>query len=114
ANAAELRQHERTQTLHQIGAGIAHQLRNAATGCRIALDLFRRQQGAKADENLSVAARQLELMESYLQRFLILGRTAQRELVPVDLRDVATSALGLVRPLAEHLRVTIDVDLDAQ
>lgn len=114
ANAAELRQHERTQTLHQIGAGIAHQLRNAATGCRIALDLFRRQHAASNDENLLVAARQLELMESYLQRFLILGRTAQRELASVDLREVVTSALALVRPLAEHLRVAIDVELGAQ
>jgi nitrogen fixation/metabolism regulation signal transduction histidine kinase len=114
ANAAQLRQHERTQTLHQIGAGIAHQLRNAATGCRIALDLFRRQHAASADENLLVAARQLELMESYLQRFLILGRTAQREFAPVDLREVITNSLALVRPLAEHLRVAIDIDLGAQ
>jgi signal transduction histidine kinase len=111
-NAVELRQHERAATLHQIGAGIAHQLRNAATGCRMALDLFRRQeQSLEHDENLIVATRQLELMESYLQRFLTLGRTSQLERAPTDLADVLRSAVELVRPLAEHRHATVDVHI---
>lgn len=108
-SADELRQHERSRTLHQIGAGIAHQLRNAATGCRMALDLFRRQQSQwKQDENLTVAARQLELMESYLQRFLVLGRTAEHAKTAVALADIVGSAVELVRPLASHLHIAID------
>ena len=38
----ETRQSERLQTLGTLGGGIAHQIRNAATGCRIALDLHQR------------------------------------------------------------------------
>lgn len=108
-SAQELRQHERARTLHQIGAGIAHQLRNAATGCRMALDLFRRQEDRwRNDENLTVAARQLELMEAYLQRFLVLGRTTQQERAIVDLGAIIASAVELVRPMANHLRVAVE------
>jgi signal transduction histidine kinase len=107
-SAEELRRHERAATLHQLGAGIAHQLRNAATGCRMALDLFRREEpGLVANENLAIATRQLELMEHYLQRFLTLGRTAQLTLAPVDLWRLVQNSVSLVRPLAEHLHVEL-------
>jgi signal transduction histidine kinase len=108
SNADALRQHERTATLHQMGAGIAHQLRNAATGCHMAIDLARRQTpGLAQDENLIIATRQLELMENYLQRFLTLGRTAQLDKQAIDLRDVIAGAARLVKPRAEHLHVTL-------
>lgn len=109
-NAVELRRHERAATLHQLGAGIAHQLRNAATGCRMALDLFRREEPRLvANENLAIATRQLELMEHYLQRFLTLGRTAQLSLAPVEVWRLVQNATNLVRPLAEHLHVALEV-----
>jgi nitrogen fixation/metabolism regulation signal transduction histidine kinase len=111
ANAEELRRHERAATLHQLGAGIAHQLRNAATGCRMALDLFRREEPRLVgNENLAIATRQLELMEHYLQRFLTLGRTAQLTLAPVEIWRLVQNAANLVRPLAEHLHVTLEVE----
>lgn len=109
-NAAQIRQHERQATLHQLGAGIAHQLRNAATGCRMALDLFRREHPqSRQHENLVIAARQLELMEHYLQRFLTLGRTARLELKPLAVNPLVDGALVLVRPLADHLHVTLEL-----
>jgi nitrogen fixation/metabolism regulation signal transduction histidine kinase len=108
-NAEELRRHERSAALNQVGAGIAHQLRNAATGCRMALDLYQRQQrGVDPEENLLVATRQLELMESYLQRFLTLGRTTKVDLAPLDVNEVIASAVTLVRPLAEHRHATVE------
>ncbi len=112
ANAEVIRRHERDATLHQLGAGIAHQLRNAATGCRMALGLFRREQVAsQSDENLLIASRQLELMEHYLQRFLTLGRTTQLTMKTYDACHILRQALQLVRPLAEHLHVHIDARL---
>src|SRR4029079_18885773 len=36
---AQVRHSEQMRTLTILGASIAHQLRNAATGCRMALDL---------------------------------------------------------------------------
>ena len=70
----EVRRSEQLRTLGQLGAGMAHQLRNAATGGRMAIELHQRQCAAAGSEDLEVALRQLRLMESYLQRFLTLSR----------------------------------------
>ena len=80
----EVRRSEQLRTLAQLGAGMAHQLRNAATGSRMAIELHQRQCAAGAAEALDVALRQLRLMESYLQRFLTLSRPrlASREPAP--------------------------------
>ncbi|MCR4413380.1 MAG: HAMP domain-containing protein, partial [Thermoguttaceae bacterium] len=70
----EIRRAERLHTLGKIGAGMAHQLRNAATGGRIAVELHRRACPlGDSDEPLAVALRQFGLMESFLQRFLSLA-----------------------------------------
>ena len=82
----EVRRNERLRTLGQLGGGIAHQIRNAVTGCRMALDLHGRECNAKADgETLEVATRQLGLIERYLQRFLTLGRPTKSKPELVDL-----------------------------
>ena len=89
------RHSERLRTLGTLGGGIAHQIRNAATGCRIALDLHQRdcplasKPNGHADEPLAVAVRQLDLIESHIQRFLTLGRPqAAARSTAVDLAEV--------------------------
>lgn len=110
---ADVRQNERLRTLGQLGAGMAHQIRNAATGARLALDLHRRICSAADDcETLDVAIRQLALMETYLQRFLTLGRTPQVRSTPVarrplELATVVEEVLPLVRPACEHARIDL-------
>ena len=94
----EVRRHEQLRTLGQLGAGLAHQLRNAATGGRMAIELHQMRCAAKEDdderESLEVALRQLRLMESYLQRFLALGQT----------RDVPHERLALETLVEERRR----------
>jgi signal transduction histidine kinase len=108
------RQSERLRALGTLGGGIAHQIRNAATGCRIALDLHGRDCPVAAtgtvEEPLSVAVRQLELIETHVQRFLALGRPAVRERTMVDLAGAAEQAISLVRPMAEHLGASLDFE----
>jgi signal transduction histidine kinase len=104
----EVRRRERLRTLGQLGGGIAHQMRNAATGGRMALDLYRRRTpGAREDEDLAVAIRQLELMETYLRRFLTLGAEHRPPAAEVDWVRVVEDVLPLVRPTAEHLSVDL-------
>jgi len=106
---ADVRQNERLRTLGQLGAGIAHQMRNAATGARLALDLHRRECQSEADgEALMVAARQLTLMETYLQRFLTLGRQQPLERRPVDFAALVEEVLPLVRPACDHAGITLE------
>ena len=82
----QVRRSEQMRTLTMLGASIAHQLRNAVTGCRMALDLHAadcrgsgRDRGSDSGECLEVAQRQLKLMESQLQRFLHVGETVGGE-----------------------------------
>src|SRR4029453_470986 len=53
-------------------------------------------------ENLDVAARQLTLMERYLERFLSLRCGQPRPYARLDLAELVKSAVGLVRPAAKH------------
>jgi signal transduction histidine kinase len=104
----EVRRRERLRTLGQLGGGIAHQMRNAATGCRMALDLYRRSHDPESeDEDLAVAVRQLELMETYLRRFLTLGAEHAPPRQIVDLGHILEYVLPLVRPTAVHLGVEL-------
>jgi signal transduction histidine kinase len=106
------RQSERLRTLGTLGGGIAHQIRNAATGCRIALDLHQRDcpqasSNGHADQPLAVAVRQLELIETHIQRLLALGRPPATDKRDVDLVEIVQQAIELVRPSATHLGVEL-------
>ena len=105
----QVRRHEQLRTLDRLGAGMAHQLRNAATGGRMAIELHRRQCVAgPADESLEVALRQLRLMESYLQRFMALGRDQPKAAENVCLATVVEDALSLVRPACVHAGIDLE------
>ena len=105
----EVRQNEQLRTLDQLGAGMAHTLRNAATGARLAIEIFqRRTPEAAKSESLATALHQLELMESFIRKFLQLGgRTAQPAVV-LDLGEVVEGALQLVRPSFDHAHVRLE------
>ncbi|QDU97565.1 sensor histidine kinase [Lignipirellula cremea] len=103
----EVRRKERLSALGQLGGSVAHQLRNAATGCRMALDLHGRDCPQGADEYLEVAVRQLTLMEKYLRRFLTLGQPASSNREQVDLGALVQTLLPLLSPAAQHVGVTL-------
>ena len=114
----DVRDGERMKTMVAMGAGLAHQLRNSATGCRMALDIFAEENltvDAGADdagtyhEALGVARRQLSLMENYLQRFLLLAKVEPNRIehVATDLRETIQKAVTLVRHSAKHLNVEV-------
>ena len=108
---ADVRLNERLRTLGQLGAGIAHQMRNAATGARLALDLHRQECPLDpACETLEVAMRQFTLMETYLQRFLTLGRGETLSREPLDLGQLIDDVLPLVRPACQHARIDLRFD----
>jgi signal transduction histidine kinase len=105
----DIRHTERMRTLAQLGGGIAHQLRNSATGCSMALDLHAQEcASGLTSETLDVAKRQLQLMEQYIQRFLQLGKPAdERADAVVDLAALVDDLLPLVQPAALHAGVDL-------
>src|SRR5690606_29026081 len=58
-----VRQTERVRLLAQLAGGLAHQLRNSATGARLAIQLHRKRCPDEGGETLAVALRELELIE---------------------------------------------------
>ncbi len=102
-----VRRNEQLRTLGQLGGGIAHQLRNSVTGCRLALDLHHRECPLDDAEGLAVARRELALVHEYLDRFLALGHREERPLKEVRLDEVVEDALLLVRLRARHLGVEL-------
>jgi signal transduction histidine kinase len=97
------------RTLALLGSGIAHQLRNSATGCNIALDLLAQEFPlCHESDSLAVAKRQLELMEQYLQRFLQLGKRPVAELDElVDVEALVEDVLPLISPAARHAGIEV-------
>ena len=112
----QVRRSEQMRTLTMLGASIAHQLRNAATGCRMALDLHANEcHTTDNGECLDVARRQLKLMESQLQRFLRIGKEPTKMVKhDVDLGDLIEELLPLVRPAAHHAGVALDCRIAAK
>ncbi|HEX4147907.1 MAG TPA: HAMP domain-containing sensor histidine kinase [Pirellulales bacterium] len=114
--ADRIRRSERLRTLDQLSGGIAHQLRNAATGARLALDLYRRDAAEPDCEPLKVADRQLQQITAYCQRFLSLARGGQpretRSFSPVLLGEVVREACSMIAPLARHAGVNIEQACD--
>ena len=109
----QVRRSERLKTLGQLGAGLAHQLRNWLTGARMALQWHAREcpLGEHA-ESTEMALRQLGLMESYLQRFLTLGVRHDEAMHPAERLEVSLAPLveevmSLIRPRGRHVGVEL-------
>lgn len=107
----DVRKNERLRLLGQVSGSMAHQLRNAATGCRMALELHQEDCPLSGeDESLEVALRQLVLIEQYVSHFF--SRTRKAEVAEqhqaVNLVEIVNNVLSLLRPGAEHVRVGLE------
>ena len=105
----QVRRSERLKTLGQLGAGLAHQLRNWLTGARMAIQVHARECPlGEQDESTEMALRQLGLMESYLKRFLMLGARRDEAARPperheLSLTQLVEDVLSLFRPRSRHV-----------
>ena len=118
-----VQQTERVRLLGQLAGGLAHQLRNAVTGARLAVQLHQKRCPVltsetapknEFDESLAVALRQLALTEDQIQRLLSLSRQESPASVSASLPDLITEIEQLVRPHADHARVKLSVNSNAK
>jgi signal transduction histidine kinase len=113
--AGEVRRSERLKALGELGAAMAHQLRNAAAGAKMALELHCREfHDEKTDESLDVALRQMTLMDSYLRQFLAIGLPEPVRRQAVKLADVVEEVLALLRPTYIHTGVDLRFPVPAE
>lgn len=107
---------ERQRLLGQLAAGFAHELRNAVTGARLAIDLHRRRcQGTDGhDESLAVATRQLDILEEEVRGLLALGKPGEAATGPVDVAALVGEVRDLAGPRSEHAGVSLETELQAE
>lgn len=99
--------------LHQIAAGMAHQLRNNLTGARLAIELHAKH-CSQNDEGLQVAIQQLDQLEDYVRRLLLVGMGQQDEHRPTEVMQCLSDVQSSVGPIAQHLRVAISWKCERQ
>ena len=110
----EIRHTEQVRLLAQLAGGLAHQLRNAVTGARLAIQLHERRCDLADDETLSVALRQLALTEQQIRSLLSLGRKEPREAEAARVEELITELDQLVTPHAQHAHVELRVNCQAE
>ncbi len=103
---------ERARVLGQLAGGLAHQMRNALTGTRLAIQIHeRRCLTAKEEESLAVALQQLSVMEEHMKRLLSVGKHEKRAIKWFHVRVLLDEVESLVEPFSKHSRVGIDRSL---
>ena len=109
----EVNRQQREKLLHQISAGMAHQLRNTLTGARMAIELHQASCPDEDQEDVDVAIRELQSAEDYVKRLMLVGTgesTADTpQLVLPCLRDIESS----MTIVAKHLRVDLQWEIDS-
>lgn len=110
--AAHIRRTEQLRTLNQIGAGLAHEMRNAATGARMALQLHAEECPLGDYESLKVALQQLQLMETQLQRYLRKSKPhTQDAATPLNVGALLQDVRLLLQSYADHAGIELRIQL---
>ncbi len=108
AHDEKVRHQERFAILTRLGAGLAHQLRNHATGARMALQISRQQTDISSErEAIDQALHQLEMMETHLQRFLSLGKSNGDTPRQVNIADLIQEVVAMVAPSCRHQNILL-------
>ncbi len=108
---ATIRDNERASLITQLAGGLAHQLRNAVTGARMAVQVHRRRCRTDDRKSLDVALSQLSLTEAQVSGLLRLTRDERRIPVPGDVSQIVDNVATLVRPTCEHAHVILETDI---
>ena len=98
---------ERLRVLGQFSGGLAHQLRNAVAGARLAVEVYLAENPGADPEPLRVALRQLARIEGTVRQFLDLGKPPAVARGPVDLVAVIGQAVNLLGPQCRHAGTTL-------
>ena len=102
---------ERERLLGQLAAGFAHELRNAVTGARLAIDLHRsRCQASSTDGSLAVAIKQLAVVEEEVRGLLALGKRTESAPEPLTIDSLFAEVADLVSPRCQHGGTSLDVE----
>ncbi len=103
-----MQQTERSRLLGQLAGGLAHQLRNAATGARMAVQLHGQDCQSENDETLDVALLQMRLMEEQLRALLSIGKDQQQDSPPCPVNEIVSNVSKLVSANCIHHHIDFE------
>lgn len=106
----QIRENERMATLHQLAGGLAHNLRNALTGARMAVQLHQRSCDSDDQESIQVALTQLRRTEEQIRSLLRLSHGKLTPARPAPLNQVLEEVTALIEPLCRHHQVTFEFE----
>ena len=109
---AEVAKRQSEKLLHQLAGGMAHQLRNTLTGCKMALELHVRNATDAESEELEVALSELNHAEEYVRRLLLVGKGQLEEARPSGVLDCLQNLRSSMNTIAAHLCKQIEWRLD--
>lgn len=107
-----IRETERTHLTAQVVGGLAHQIRNAMTGIRMAIQVHRRRCAAGPDASLDVALTQIALTEQQIRGLLGLTRNERRVAVAGRPRLLLEEIAAMIEPVCEHRRIEFSCVID--
>jgi signal transduction histidine kinase len=90
------------QRIHQLTSGLAHELRNAMTGARMAVQLHQHQCSHPHRDDLQVAERELRRSESQLGGLLKASSGQHPEAIPASLSSIVDEVVDLTDATARH------------
>lgn len=105
---------ERQKLIHQMAAGLAHQVRNSLTGARMALEIHSRSCSGGDEESLRVADSELSSVEDYVNRIM---RVASGDAASPEVGAVTTAFEDNQRSLAaiaRHQQIALSWHIDAE
>ena len=109
---SQIAETERLRLLGQLSGGLAHTLRNALAGARLAIQYHQKrcpfaveQSRSSSGGGLDAAKVQLQLVEDQVQGLLSLGSPQLPEPLPGDLREILPEVERLITPVCAHHRV---------
>lgn len=102
---AAIRDTERAQLTAQVVGGFAHQLRNAMTGIRMAIQVHQKRCSGGDDRSLPVALAQLSLTEQQIRGLLRLARGQEQPPAPGRVAELLDEVAAMVEPICEHRRI---------
>ena len=104
----QIRSSERQKTFEQLGRTIAHELRNAVTGGKMAIELQQRKlEGEDTSEYLDVAHQQFRVIEKSVDRFLSLDKPTESTRSEFSVNELVQSVVQLIKPNTDHLNVEL-------
>lgn len=116
ALAARLRQNEKLAAVGTLAAGLAHEIRNPLNGAQLHVTFLERalrKKGGDPDqiEAVKVVGEEIKRLSALVTEFLDFARPKPLDREPTSLPKALERAALLIRPVAEKIGATIELDL---